>query len=419
MTIRRFSGLLLLTLLFCGLAVAQSPFHLKQGDRVVFYGDSITDQRLYTTFVETFVLTRFPSMKVDFIHSGWGGDRVDGGGGGPIDLRLERDVFAYNPTVVTIMLGMNDGRYRAFDQSIFDEYSKGLRNIVQTIKRRTNQGARITLIQPSPYDDVTRKPMFEGGYNSVLLRFGTSIKELAQTEGAGLADLNSPVVAVLQKAKSIDAQGAERLIADRVHPGAGGHLIMAEALLKSWNAPAIVTDVEIDGARYIAARAENTKVYSVWGNGSSLGWNQVDAALPMPLDSNDKALALAVRSSDFNEALNRQPLKVTGLKAGKWRLRIDADDVGTFTKEELEKGIDLAVMRTPMARQAAKVHALTRKHNDVHFWRWRNVQLGFDEQPLPEVAQAAQSLDRLEYALIAAQRDAAQPKPHRYELVSE
>ena len=35
-------------------------FHLKNGDRVVFFGDSITDQRLYTTFTETFVLTRFP-----------------------------------------------------------------------------------------------------------------------------------------------------------------------------------------------------------------------------------------------------------------------------------------------------------------------------------------------------------------------
>ena len=34
---------------------AQGQFQLKPGDRVVFYGDSITDQRLYTTFVETFV----------------------------------------------------------------------------------------------------------------------------------------------------------------------------------------------------------------------------------------------------------------------------------------------------------------------------------------------------------------------------
>jgi lysophospholipase L1-like esterase len=89
-------------------ALAQ-PFALRDGDRVVFYGDSITDQRLYTTFAETYVVTRFPKLDVTFVHSGWGGDRVTGGGGGPIDVRLWRDVLAYNPTVMTIMLGMNDG----------------------------------------------------------------------------------------------------------------------------------------------------------------------------------------------------------------------------------------------------------------------------------------------------------------------
>jgi phospholipase/lecithinase/hemolysin len=40
-----------------GAAAAQDSFALRDGDRVVFFGDSITDQRLYTTFAETFVVT--------------------------------------------------------------------------------------------------------------------------------------------------------------------------------------------------------------------------------------------------------------------------------------------------------------------------------------------------------------------------
>ena len=56
------------TLLVAGGAVAELPvlaqnatdFALKDGDRVVFYGDSITEQRLYTTYVEHYVLTHYP-----------------------------------------------------------------------------------------------------------------------------------------------------------------------------------------------------------------------------------------------------------------------------------------------------------------------------------------------------------------------
>ena len=77
--------------------LAQDTFQIKDGDRVVFYGDSITDQRLYTTFAETYMLTRFPQRKVTFVHSGWGGDRVTGGGGGPIELPKQDSCPARNP----------------------------------------------------------------------------------------------------------------------------------------------------------------------------------------------------------------------------------------------------------------------------------------------------------------------------------
>src|SRR5437879_2686461 len=122
--------LLFALLSLSGLANAQDSFYLKNGDRVVFYGDSITDQRLYTTFVETYIVTRFPQLNISFVHSGWGGDRVTGGGGGKIDERLKRDVLAYKPTVVTIMLGMNDGGYRAFDEKLFETYATGYQQII-------------------------------------------------------------------------------------------------------------------------------------------------------------------------------------------------------------------------------------------------------------------------------------------------
>ena len=226
-------------------ASEKNAFYLKDGDRVVFYGDSITDQRLYTVFTETYVLTRFPKMDVDFVHSGWGGDRVTGGGGGNIDTRLKRDVFAYKPTVMTIMLGMNDGSYRAFDDKIFQTYTNGYQHIIDAVKKEL-PNIRFTLIQPSPFDDITRTPTFEGGYNAVLQRYGDFVKDLGGREHATVADMNKPFVAAVEKANAKDHELAIKINPDRVHPSSAGHLLMAEQVLKSWNAPSEVTTVEID-----------------------------------------------------------------------------------------------------------------------------------------------------------------------------
>lgn len=406
----------LIAALAAGKALAQANFYLKDGDRVVFYGDSITDQRLYTTFTETFVLTRFPQMKVEFVHSGWGGDRVTGGGGGPIELRLNRDVTIYRPTVITIMLGMNDGRYRAFDQSIFDTYSSGYEKMVQML-RTALPSARMTLIQPSPYDDVNREPGFEGGYNAVLVRYGQFVKELAQRQGLDVADLNTSVVAALQKAKATDPALAQRIVPDRVHPAAAGHLLMAGALLKAWNAPGIVSSVEIDASAGRVVKSENCVLTDLQA-GTSLSWTQTDKALPMPLDLKDPVSALAIRSSDFVESLDQQPLKVTGLNGSEYALVIDGEEVGVFSKEALAVGVNLATLPTPMARQAAAVHALTLKHNNIHFMRWRQIQLPLENDSLVQTPVALGALDSLESELLHQQRAMAQPKLRRFELRS-
>ena len=392
----------------------QHSFYLRSGDRVVFYGDSITDQRLYTTFVETYVVTRFPQLSVSFVHSGWGGDRVTGGGGGPIDLRLRRDVVAYKPTVMTIMLGMNDAGYSAYDGKTFDTYAQGYKHILEVVKGAL-PGIRITAIQPSPYDDVTRPPQVPGGYNAVLVRYSEFVKQLAEHEGLTVADLNTPVVACLEKAEAADAELAQKIVPDRVHPGPGGHLFMAEALLEAWNAPAVVSAVEIDAAAPRVVHADGATVTDLKQAGG-LAWTEVDRALPMPINLKDSVVDLAIRSSNFVRALDQEPLKVTGLSAPRYALKIDGDEVGTFSKEQLAEGVNLAVLPTPMAKQATAVHELTLKHNNVHFARWRNVQVPLQGDPSPHQQSAIEALDKLEADLVTEQHAAAQPKPRHFVL---
>lgn len=409
--------------LLCACASARADIALKANDRVVFYGDSITEQRLYSTFVETYLLTRYPDLPLTFVHSGWGGDRVTGGAGGPIDLRLQRDVLAYDPTVVTIMLGMNDGNYRALDQGTLDTYTNGTNHIIDVLKKDA-PGARVTLIQPSPYDDVTRAPQFDGGYNATLSRFSDFLAKTAQQRDLKLADFNSPVVAMLGQANATNPELAQKIIPDRVHPGPAGHLIMAAALLKAWGATPTVTDVSIDAANKKVGRSANTKVSTLKAitddqGRPALSWTQKDNALPFPLDTSDPTTNLALQSSDFVQSLDQQPLQVTGLTAPNYTLSIDGAEVGDFSRDELARGVNLALLPTPMLAQARAVHKLTLQHNDEHSRRWRDIQVPYSSHgdavkaALPPLLQA---LDAEEAQAVARQRAAAQPKAHDFEL---
>ena len=398
-----------------------ADFYLRQGDRVVFYGDSITEQRLYTTITESYVVTRYPGLDVTFVHSGWSGDRVSGGGGGPIDLRLRRDVFVYKPTVLTIMLGMNDGEYKAESEAVDRVFFDGYRQLVESVRHALPQ-IRITAIRPSPYDEVTRPIDFTPGYNDVMVSFGKWIANYAAQANLNVADFNAPVVRMLEKANELDHETALKIIPDRVHPAQPGHLVMAEQLLKSWNARSTVASVNIAvtrGTPAVTCAAEHAMVTGLEAK-DGLQWTELDDALPLPLmeweEHGNGSLALALRSSDVAEALNNETLRVTGLKDGVYSLRIDGDAVGTFNNDRLATGINLGMLRTPMEKQAGKVWDLTVTHCNIHENRWRSIQVPLSEYNLPQMAETMTAMDGLEAAVVAKQHEAARPRAHHFSL---
>ena len=399
-----------------GLLPAQHEFFLKDGDTVVFYGDSITEHRIYSSLAEAYVVTRFPKLNVRFVHSGWAGDTVAGGAGGSLQVRLQRDVIAYRPTVVTILLGMNDGRYRPLAGSTYDDFAKGYEQLVRILKHALPD-ARLMLLEPSPYDDITRPAEFPGGYNGVLTRFGRFIRALGEKEKMMVVDLNSAVTGPLKAVDARDPSAAREFIPDRVHPGPAASLLMAEALLKSWHAPAIVSEVEIDAASETVTRTVRAEVSSLSRAGDALSWTQQDAALPFPVDWQDSTVKVAAYSSDFIPAIDDQPLRVRNLKPGDYTLRIDGQTIATTSSDEFARGINLAQFETPMLRQAARVLDLTYQHNTLHWSRYRLVQVPLAEYELPHYDAAIAALDALERETVDRQRISAQPKLHNFEVV--
>ena len=317
------------------------------------------------------------------------------------------------------MLGMNDAGYRPFDQSLYDTYQKGFEHILASLQAQ-DPGVRLTLIQPSPYDDATREPNFAGGYNAVLLRYSDLIRHEGETAHATVADLNGPMVAMLGKANATDPTNAPKIIPDRIHPGPAGHLVMAESLLKAWNATPVVSSTTLDLTAKRATATTNARVSDVRAEGGGLAWTQQDGALPFPLDLGDGLTQLVVNSSDFVGALDRQTLAVAGLDAARrYDLSIDGAKVATFSGAELGAGVNLATLPTPMLAQARGVLDLVRRREDVHNLRWRNVQVPNAGVTVAQdgLEKAMKGLDEYDRALDKAAMEMAKPKAHRFALV--
>lgn len=392
--------------------VSAQGFYLNAGDTVVFYGDSITQQNFYNQWVEFYTVTRFPSMRVHFYGAGIGGDRVNGDVGGTIDERLARDVFPHKPSVVTVMLGMNDGNYTPPADEIEAAYTKGYEHLLGSIRDHV-PGARITLLGPSPFDEVTRPPMFPGGYNSVLLHFADLDRDLARKFGGTFVNLNPPVVAAIEKAQAVDPLVAKMLVPDRVHPDATAHWVMAEALLKGWNAPALVSSVTIDARAGQLADAQNATVHHVERGKDSLHWTSQEESLPLPFSQDNATEALLLQISDIQQQLNQETLRVTGLDAGQYNLTIDGDLIGPFLAEDLQKGINLADYRTPMRGQAQRVGWLIGDRDEAANIHLRMHVLKADtgaSEGKPDL------LDAFENSFEDSIYEAARPVPHEFAL---
>jgi lysophospholipase L1-like esterase len=408
------------TILACSPSLSAQPaknaFYLHDGDTVVFYGDSITEQRYYSQSVEVYTVTRFPHMQVQFFNAGVGGDRVSGGSAGPIDLRLTRDIFPQKPTVVTIMLGMNDGGYGPLTPEIENKYTQGYEHILNSIQQ-TIPGVRISLLGPSPYDEITRPEIFTGGYNSTLTHFAEIDSDLARKHGAAFIDLNAPFVASIKRGMAIDPLATELLLPDRVHPEPMAHWFMAAAILKGWNAPSIVSSTTIDAKKLVAIETHNshvTELANATGKDSAIGWTELDDALPLPLDNKNEGNHFLRQISDIDQDLNQQLLTVQGLNQGSYQLMIDNRPIGTFSDAEFAKGINLADWNTPMRGQAYTVNWLIRDRDDAHYVRLRmfanELKTGASAEP------GATDLLRFEQALQKRIYEEAQPLPHHYRI---
>ncbi|HOX01333.1 MAG TPA: SGNH/GDSL hydrolase family protein [Candidatus Paceibacterota bacterium] len=311
---------------------------MPPGARLAIIGDSITEQRIYTRYMEGYLLACASRLDVRVFQYGWSGETAGGFAG-----RLENDLAGFNPTVATTCYGMNDGQYRPFSEAIGRPYEANMRKVAAGLEKIGVQ--RIVLGSPGAVDTryFARQnfaPLSGAeGYNANLAELGNINRRLASELGLVFADVHQPMIDAMAKAKAALGQDYDVCGRDGFHPGPNGHLIMAYAFLRALGCDGQIADLALDmkgraigstGHRVVSASAGQATFESV--------------RYPFCHDGDAKSSG-GTRSIapfvPFDAELNRFMLKVSGLEAARARVTW-GDESREFSRAQLERGVNLA-----------------------------------------------------------------------------
>lgn len=244
-------------LLLSGKATADQPFPktpVKNGDQILFLGDSITQAGLYIAFIQTWLWAEHPDLKLEIINLGLNGETASGNSEkdhpyprAHVHERLDRILKATDPDLVFICYGMNDGIYHPFSEKRFTDYQNGINRLLSKLKK---PGRKIILLSPPPFDLFTFRqhhpvaPKNPGedfpfsyktpsqDYDQVLEKYGQWILK-QNTQVSAAVDLHTPLAQLIQTRRDSDP-GYQ--FGDGIHPPVEGHFEMALTILDTLGA---------------------------------------------------------------------------------------------------------------------------------------------------------------------------------------
>jgi len=381
-------------------ADSAGEFFFKKGDRIVFLGDSITEQYQYSTDMELYLTTRFPDWNLTFLNAGIGGDTAPGGAG-----RFNSHVLAEKPTAVTI-------GYGNFESARQKRYLNGTEAMLKAAKKA---GVRVALISPNAVDRRNR-PQFKV-YLETQKQFYDPLKELAAKDEIPFVDQYARTRAILEKAEADQAKNVNPF-PDGVHTSPSGGLLMAYIILTGLHAPALVSNLEVD-VQSKDAKPDGCKIDKLEVSSNQVSFTRTDQALPLPAQKDWESLLPYI---NHLKDLNWYGLKVSGLSAGKYALSIDGKQVADYTAEQLAQGVNLGNLTSgPIHDQGQKVSQAINAKNFLVHRRFRDVVMFQVPEWLADVANERKSaeLATRKKAIDARQAEIyklAQPTAHYFDL---
>ena len=216
--------MLLGSVVLMGTALLSAQIKVKNGDRIAFLGDSITQQgHNYPAGYVNMVMAGLKAngIKASMVKAGISGNRST-----HMLKRVEKDVISKKPQIMTLSCGVNDV-WHGKQGVALEDYKKNIRQLVDKAVAAKIQVYIMTstMITENPNDPKNLKL---AGYNNFL-------KELASEKNLPLIDLNAEMQKAVSalKTKYPDIK-TNFLTVDGVHMGPFGNMMMAKAILKSF-----------------------------------------------------------------------------------------------------------------------------------------------------------------------------------------
>lgn len=189
---------------------AEPGFFLAQGDRMVFLGDSITDENTYPQIILQ-ALQEAGKPIPTIICSGVVCDTA-------INMRdrMNKTVLPFQPKLVTFLAGTNDAARKESPE----EYDAALRDIVKRVKAA---GGTMLLITPCIIN-VSKSNNPNEAMEKYVSQYTEVLRKVALDEGLILADNNAAM-------RTAREAGKEVLSPDGCHPNYYGSSLLARSVL--------------------------------------------------------------------------------------------------------------------------------------------------------------------------------------------
>jgi lysophospholipase L1-like esterase len=286
------------------------PLHIEWGDRIAFLGDSITQQRFFTEWAENYLALRFPDLHLKFMNCGWGGETAEGA-----LARMDRDLFAFYPTLVVVAYGMNDAAYTDPSDEILARFSPAMQKIVHRIQKHK---ARVVLLTPGMVD-VRMAPSYlrNVDYNRKgVRRLADWVLQFGKEKNLPVFDVHRLMNDVAEKTGRFNSP--LRLFLEGIHPNEMGHLVMAFALLKALGVPERKEEVLFDAAHGKVRNSVGVQAEMVAGPSEGHFLSIQMDQLPFYVPSAARDILPFV---PFQEEFNQLRLAVNGLPHDQYDLK--------------------------------------------------------------------------------------------------